>query len=691
MRKPIIFLLPLFTLLSATPPPPYSAFRIPYSAFDIPLRTGKDFALFIAVKDYDEWPDLGQPVSDCEKIAAELQANYGFDAANIEIVRNRGRAEILAAIDRAYARHYDDDAQLLIFFSGHGYFDERKCKGYFVPRDAKLKDPSGASFIDYQALQGDIASIPCRHILLAVDACFGGTFDAAVGCNKKKGDDETDRPNPPNRDERADFLRRTLAPESRLFFSSIGKETTSDNSRFARRWLEALQKAYDFRGLLPAVDLRARLRTGKEVFGTFGGVVNEDAFVFVRTIASKDRDGDGVPDATDRCPDRYGTAARQGCPDTDPGDADPADADLDGVPDASDACPNRYGTAKANGCPDRDDDGVPDLSDECPDALGRPNWAGCPDTDADGLHDGEDQCPTQKGARADRGCPPPDRDRDGVPDKSDACPDVAGKAYLEGCPDKTPVTPDNMVFVPGGAFTMGSPATEKDRGTDETQHSVTVSSFYMGKYEVTIGEYLAFCDETKKNYPEWLEAGSKYNLVTGTDDYYKQKGMSRDNKNYPVTGVSWHNAVAYCEWLSRKTGKKYRLPTEAEWEYAARGGQHAARAGESSFVYAGSNNLDEVAWYADNSGAKTHPVGGKKANQLGLFDMSGNVWEWCADRYAAYPTAAQTDPQGPATGGYRLFRGGSWSSLLRRCRAAYRGTYEPTLRNSYLGFRLVLQ
>ena len=668
MRKPIIFLLPLFTLLSATTPPPYSAFRIPYSAFDIPhsaFRTGKDFALFIAVKDYDEWPDLGQPVSDCEKIAAELQANYGFDAANIEIVRNRGRAEILAAIDRAYARHYDDDAQLLIFFSGHGYFDERKCKGYFVPRDAKLKDPSGASFIDYQALQGDIASIPCRHILLAVDACFGGTFDAAVGCNKKKGDDETDRPNPPNRDERADFLRRTLAPESRLFFSSIGKETTSDNSRFARRWLEALQKAYDFRGLLPAVDLRARLRTGKEVFGTFGGVVNEDAFVFVRTIASKDRDGDGVPDATDRCPDRYGTAARQGCPDTDPGDADPADADLDGVPDASDACPNRYGTAKANGCPDRDDDGVPDLSDECPDALGRPNWAGCPDTDADGLHDGEDQCPTQKGARADRGCPPPDRDRDGVPDKSDACPDVAGKAYLEGCPDKTPVTPDNMVFVPGGAFTMGSPANEKDRETDETQHSVTVSSFYMGKHEVTQAEWVKIMGSNPSNF--------------------------KNCDQCPVEQVSWNDVQEYIKKLNAQTGKKYRLPTEAEWEYAARGGQHAARAGESSFVYAGSNNLDEVAWYTDNSGAKTHPVGGKKANQLGLYDMSGNVWEWCADWYAAYPTAAQTDPQGPATGVHRLFRGGGWVSAPLNCRAADRGGYEPTRRGYYLGFRLVLQ
>jgi len=685
MLKPSSLLLALCLLCAAAPSAPDTR---PAGCFT-PPRPGKDFALFIAVQDYDEWPDLDQPVGDCEKIAAELQTNYGFDAANVEIVRNRGRADILAAIDRAYARSYADDAQLLIFFSGHGHWDERKCKGYFVPRDGKKSDPSGASYIDYQALQGDIASIPCRHILLALDVCFGGTFDAAIGCSKKKGDDDSDRPAPPNRDERAEFVRRTLTPESRLFFSSIGKETTSDNSRFARRWLEALQKAYDFRGLLPAADLRARLRTGKEVFATFGGVQNEDAFVFVRNIATKDRDGDGIPDATDRCPDRYGTAANQGCPDGGDATVNPnTDSDLDGVPDDRDACPNRYGTAKANGCPDRDDDGVPDISDECPDAPGKPNWAGCPDTDGDGLHDGEDQCPTQKGTRADRGCPPADRDGDGVPDKSDKCPDEAGKANLEGCPDKTPDAPNNMVFVPGGTFTMGSPAGEKDRGTDETQHTVTVSSFYMGNYEVTIGEYLAFCDETKKNYPEWLEAGNSYNIATGSNDYYKQKGMSRENKTYPVTGVSWNDAKAYCDWLSQKTGRKYRLPTEAEWEYAARGGQSGL---SSAYLYAGGNNLDELGWYSGNSASKTHPVGGKKANQLGLFDMAGNVWEWCADWYAAYPTGAQTDPKGPSTGVHRVIRGGGWYDDARGCRSALRYDGEPTHRFNFVGFRLASQ
>lgn len=642
-------------------------------------RPGKDFALFIAVQDYDEWPDLGQPVADCEKIAAELKANYGFDT---EILRNRNRAEILAAIDRAYNRQYDDDAQLLIFFSGHGYFDERKCKGYFIPCDGKKNDPAGASFIDYQALQGDIASIPCRHILLAVDACFGGTFDAAVGCNKNKGDDDSDRPQPKNRDERADFIRRTLSPESRLFFSSIGKESTSDNSRFARRWLDALQNAYDYRGLLPAFDLRARLRTGKEVFGTFGNVQNEDAFVLVRNLASNDRDGDGISNDRDDCPERYGTAANRGCPEgASPAPATDPDADLDGIPDDRDACPNRFGTAKANGCPDRDNDGVPDISDECPDAPGQPNWAGCPDTDGDGLHDGEDECPTVKGARADRGCPPPDRDNDGVPDKSDQCPDEAGKAYLEGCPERNFVAPEGMVFVQGGTFQMGG----------YNYYQVKVNSFYMSKYEVTIGEYLLFCDETKKNYPQWLEEGSVYNILTGSNDHYKENGMSLDNKTMPITGVSWYDAVAYCEWLSLKTGKNYRLPTEAEWEYAARGGQAGAK---DNYIYAGGNHLDEVGWYKGNSGDKPHPVGGKKANQLGLFDMSGNVQEWCSDWYGLIgSTKVVTDPKGLREGNERVYRGGDFANDDASCHVDLRNNHKarPNYRWVTFGFRLVCQ
>lgn len=248
----------------------------------------------------------------------------------------------------------------------------------------------------------------------------------------------------------------------------------------------------------------------------------------------------------------------------------------------------------------------------------------------------------------------------------------------------------NMVFIQGGTFSMGSAnpgiAGEGDSKDETPVHDVTLRGFYMGRTEVTIGQYLAFCDETKTHYPEWLEAGSKYNIETSSNDYYKKKGMSRDNKNYPVTGVSWNDAVAYCEWLSGKTGKKYRLPTEAEWEYAARGGPKWT----DGYQYAGSPNLDEVGWYSRNSNGQPHPIAGKKSNQLGLFDMSGNVYEWCSDWYGNYTSEAQTNPTGLEVSASRVFRGGSWYINARFCRAADRGGYMPTYRNDDIGFRLAL-
>lgn len=222
-----------------------------------------------------------------------------------------------------------------------------------------------------------------------------------------------------------------------------------------------------------------------------------------------------------------------------------------------------------------------------------------------------------------------------------------------------------MVLVRSGTFLMGSPATEPGRSDDGTQHSVTLSSFYMGKYEVTQAEWVRIMGSNPSRF--------------------------KNCDQCPVEQVSWHDVQEYLKKLNARTGKNYRLPTEAEWEYAARGGPYASRAGGSSYVYAGSNSPEEIAWYVDNSGAKTHPVGGKKANQLGLFDMSVNVWEWCSDRYGAYPTTSQTDPRGPATGGYRVFRGGGWLDSPQSCRAAPRSHHEPTSRSSHLGFRLVLQ
>lgn len=153
-----------------------------------------------------------------------------------------------------------------------------------------------------------------------------------------------------------------------------------------------------------------------------------------------------------------------------------------------------------------------------------------------------------------------------------------------------------------------------------------------------------------------------------------------------MENVSWNDVQEFIRKLNQKTGKNYRLPTEAEWEYAARGGVETLHA--TSQQYSGSNNLDEVAWYTSNSGSKTHPVGQKKPNALGIYDMSGNVWLWCSDWYGNYSSGSQTNPQGSSPGHYRVLRGGGWFFDPQRCRVADRNSGTPGYRISGLGFRL---
>jgi len=221
-----------------------------------------------------------------------------------------------------------------------------------------------------------------------------------------------------------------------------------------------------------------------------------------------------------------------------------------------------------------------------------------------------------------------------------------------------------MVYVKGGTFTMGCTG-EQGGDCDDNEkpaHSVTVSSYYIGKYEVT--------------QAQWEE------IMGSNPSYYK-------GDNLPVESVSWYDIQEFIEKLNAKTGKNYRLPTEAEREFAARGGKQS-----KGYQYSGSNSLDSVAWYDDNSGGKTHPVGSKSPNELGIYDMSGNVWEWCSDWYSSYSSSSQTNPKGPQSGSDRVLRGGGWSYNARYCRVSGRNSVSPSY--SYndgddgYGFRLVL-
>jgi len=243
-----------------------------------------------------------------------------------------------------------------------------------------------------------------------------------------------------------------------------------------------------------------------------------------------------------------------------------------------------------------------------------------------------------------------------------------------------------LVRIPAGKFLMGSPESEGENKTagpdgetmdwpgrfpNETQHEVTISKpFWMGIHEVTQAQYEAVMGKNPSRFKD-----------------------EKDSARRPVEQVSWHDAVEFCGKLSEKTGRKVRLPTEAEWEYACRAGTATA------FKTGDTISTDQANYHGEftyGSGVKgvfrgeTTAVGSFPANVWGLYDMHGNVWEWVADWYGEYPAGAVTDPQGPAEGQHRVLRGGSWSSHPQHCRSARRGRVAPALGTNRLGFRIAL-
>ena len=241
-----------------------------------------------------------------------------------------------------------------------------------------------------------------------------------------------------------------------------------------------------------------------------------------------------------------------------------------------------------------------------------------------------------------------------------------------------------MVNVPGGCFQMGD-TFGAGHSDEKPVHEVCVSDYAIGKYDVTVGQFRAFV--TAAGYSTeaekgdgcygWngkaLEKSSRYN--------WKNLGFTQAD-THPVACVSWNDATAYTRWLSGQSGKNYRLPTEAEWEYAC-------RSGGKNEKYCGGNDIDAVAWYSVNSGKTTHPAGQKQPNGLGIYDMSGNVLQWTSDWHDNYGNSARNDPQGPSSGSIRLLRGGDWGGGAVLARAAFRYISLPDFSLSSFGFRLV--
>lgn len=245
--------------------------------------------------------------------------------------------------------------------------------------------------------------------------------------------------------------------------------------------------------------------------------------------------------------------------------------------------------------------------------------------------------------------------------------------------------PFNMIKVEGSKFMMGSKDKDITADTDEQkEHEVNIGNFEMSKYEVTVWEWKQYLKAKKKKLPKAPTWGW--------------------NDKAPINNITWEEAISYCNWLSKKEGltpvysvkgpfyicdfkaNGFRLPTEAEWEFAAKGGKNS-----KGFKYSGSDVLDDVAWHKGNSNGKPHTVGTKLPNELGIYDMTGNVWEWCWDWYNTdyYKTEPNNNPKGPEMGDKKSVRGGSWDSQPNYCRPANRISTFPNKTHEFYGFRTV--
>ncbi len=572
MKKTILYLwlLCVTAFTSSNSPSPAAAFR-----------PGKDRAVFFAVTTYQngKLSNLQNPVKNARDIAAILKSRFGFDT---EILENPTQDQIIKKLNdltRLYARNEDgkhpSDGQLFLFFSGHGMSEDEN--GYFLPADADPAAPWQKG-IAYEIWRPKINNINCRHILVALDACYSVRFDPDW---KNKPDGQFRRPGEMTDSQRA--LANYETYKARVFFTSDNKEDqTPDRSNFAKKILEGLRSANATDGFLTSKQLFVNYVEGATPTpraGTFGDDEPSSAFLLY--------DLSGAPKPA------------------------PVSATVN-----TEADDRAFEKARSRNTVEAYQDYL--------------------DVFPEGRH------------------------------KTDC---MAAMAVLkQNKPSETTIDndlstnlpADGFVFVKGGTFTMGCTSEQKDCGGDEKPtHQVTLSDFYISPYEVT--------------QLQWKQ-------VLGNNP----STASKDCDKCPVETVSWDDVQEFLQKLNAQNpGRNYRLPTEAEWEYAARGGNQT-----KGYLYSGSNDIGMVAWYPGNSGNKTQPVGQRKANELGLYDMSGNVREWCSDWHGGYSKTDQNNPIGPPTGENRVNRGGSFLVGAQVCRVSVRYLGKPSIRTKNTGFRL---
>ena len=588
------------------------------SIYPTKARLGKDYALFIAVQDYKEWNDLRNPIKDAEAIAKELREEYDFKT---KILRNPSRLEIYNALETYRKKTYQEDSQLLIFMTGHGEFREASNEGFFIPKEGKSNDPFGDSYFAHTRLERIVDNIPCNHILLAIDACYSGTFDETIAYK-----DYGRRPGENQKDEASELIRRLLKNTTRRFMTSGGKERTfdgRDHSPFTKRFLEGLRSYGIDDKVLTFTELTGFMEKANPMprHGTFGSH-DGGGFVFL----TKTNHINNKSSAISQEETTWQLTTQQN------------------TPSAYRFYLNAFPSGKYK---------------------------------------------------------------------------ATAEARL-----KTP--PDNMVFIKGGTFMTGCTAEQDDDcGSNEKPvRQVRLSDYYLGRTEVSRGEFREFIHTTAYQTTADKE-GNAFGLKDGK--WGAHEGLNWINigfpqtDEHPVIGVSWYDAVEYCNWKSQQeslnpcyiinsekitcnwSANGYRLPTEAEWEFAARsrgkGYKYAWGNGSPDGNIRDESYKKEVSsgfiWegYNDNF-VYTSPVGKFEQGDLGLADMTGNVWDWCWDwcwdwyDSEYYENNPQQNPKGADSGSGRVLRGGSWRDIPSNQRVTCLNGSSPSFRYGNIGFRL---
>ncbi|MFZ4428510.1 MAG: SUMF1/EgtB/PvdO family nonheme iron enzyme, partial [Saprospiraceae bacterium] len=545
---------------------------------------------------------------------------------------------------------YPENGQLFIFFSGHGVEDLEN--GYFLPGGADPKRLRETA-LPYVILRPLINAIKCRHILVAVDACYSVYFDE----NFDKKTDFTFR-RPGEGDENARILANHEKFRSRLFFTSdaVG-DMTPDKSGFARKLLEGFRSAPSPNGFITSSELFAGyVQKAQPV--PHGGVFGDDdpssTFLFFYAQAS--------------------------------------------TPIVSDGDSKAWTDAKTVNSLESYRNYLRNFPQGEFRELAAKNIQGLEEKERDAAD-------WQRAKSANT--------RESYEQYIKVWPsgdylDLAETARK----NLLPLSPDNVVAIYGSTFLMGSNWADDERPA----HSVTLNSYYIGKYEVTVRQFKEFIDASRYKTDAEKEGMSVIfndaggvEVKSGVNWRHDAQGNLRPDSDYnhPVIHVSWNDAMEFCKWLSQKTGRNYRLPTEAEWEFAAgNGSKHTTYSwgnGEPIGKQGGNiadkslrnrfpNFVFDETYY--DGYPFTSPVGSFNPNEFGLYDMSGNVMEWCLDWYAPdyYANSPSSNPRGPSTGSSRAFRGGSWNTSYENCRVTVRNDNFPgttSLRCYFIGFRLL--